>query len=42
MTAHTALPAAPSTRFGLPLFCPLLTLVGCAGQRPYQEPGEPA
>ncbi|MDH4612068.1 hypothetical protein [Pseudomonas sp. BN102] len=41
MTTYTALPAAPSTRFGLPLICLVLTLAGCAGQGPYHEPTEP-
>ncbi|WP_052659131.1 hypothetical protein [Pseudomonas sp. LFM046] len=41
MTTQTALPAAPNTRFGLPLICLLLTLGGCVAQGPYVEPGEP-
>ncbi|WP_271408421.1 hypothetical protein [Pseudomonas sp. Q1-7] len=38
MTTHSTLPSAPNTRFGLPLICLVLTLAGCAGQGPYQEP----
>lgn len=37
MTTHSIHPAGPSSRFGLPLICILLTLAGCTGPGGYRD-----